>query len=91
MLRAELGTSRVATAETVARWRPGPRVPLRFSSDQPAIAESGGPRVTAVVGSARPQPATVRWSLDPEGPLAWLRTARPLTSVRLDDFSLRFG
>jgi hypothetical protein len=39
----------------------------------------------------RVRPAGATWSLDADGPLAWLRTGRPVTSVVAEDFSMRFG
>ena len=39
----------------------------------------------------RVRPAQATWSLDADGPLAWLRTGRPATSVVAEDFSMRFG
>ncbi len=81
----------IAARDVRLRGRPGPCVPVRFSSDQPAVAETDGPRVTSVAGRARPRPARLRWDIDPDGPLAWLRAARLITSVRLEDFALRFG
>ncbi len=33
----------------------------------------------------------IRWEFAPAGPLAWLTSARPLGSVSLLDFALRFG
>ncbi len=84
------GVTAAATAVT-ARGRGGPRVPLRFSTDQPALPETGGPRVAPVRGSARLGPGRARWDLGPDGPLSWLADARPLGSVRLEAFRLRFG
>lgn len=35
--------------------------------------------------------ATARWNIAADGPLAWLHGLRPVSSVRLRDFHLRFG
>ncbi len=37
------------------------------------------------------RPATARWDLATDGPLAWLRGARPVTSLLARDISMRFG
>lgn len=88
---AEVEDVPTATTSVADRGHGGPRVPLRFTTDQPALPESGGPRVTPVSGSARVRPLRARWDLPPDGPLAWLAAARPLGSVRLEGFRLRFG
>lgn len=88
---AEVEGVLTATTSVADRGHGGPRVPLRFTTDQPALPESGGPQVTPVSGSARVRPLRTRWDLPPDGPLGWLATARPLGSVRLEGFRLRFG
>ncbi|VXB20026.1 acetoacetate decarboxylase [Nocardioides sp. AX2bis] len=88
---AEVGAVPTASTTVAERGRGGPRVPLRFTTDQPAVPETDGPRVTPVSGSARVRPLRARWQLGPDGPLSWLAAARPLGSVRLEAFRLRFG
>lgn len=39
----------------------------------------------------RTRPAQARWTFSAEGPLHWLREARPVTSVVADDFAMSFG
>ncbi|WP_121256371.1 acetoacetate decarboxylase family protein [Nocardioides ferulae] len=39
----------------------------------------------------RVRPATATWEPAPGGPLAWLSSGRPVTSVIAEDFSMRFG
>lgn len=52
---------------------------------------AGGLAVTPVRSRSAIQPARSTWEFAPGGPLRWLRTARPLLSVSLRDFDLRFG
>lgn len=80
-----------ASAAVLGRGRSGPRLPLRLSTDQPALPETGGPRVTPVRGSARLCLSRARWTFPADGPLGWLAAARPVGSVRLEEFRLRFG
>jgi hypothetical protein len=47
--------------------------------------------LTPVRSRSAVQPARASWAFAPDGPLRWLRTARPLLSVSLRDFRLRFG
>ncbi len=81
----------VAQARLAAGPGAGPRLPLRLLTDQPALPEGGPDRVAPVRGSARLRPLRARWRFAEDGPLAWLGAARPLGSVRLDEFSLTFG
>ena len=41
--------------------------------------------------SGRSLPARAHWEIDPDGPLAYLRAARQLASVRIRDFRIDFG
>ena len=41
--------------------------------------------------SGRLRAASATWDLAPDGPLAWLRAGRPLTSLVAEDFRMRFG
>src|SRR3954452_7600343 len=41
--------------------------------------------------SGRLRPARAGWWIAAEGPLAWLRSRRPLFSIAISDFRLRFG
>ena len=72
----------------------GPRVPFRFSTHQ--RRDDGTLVRTPVSGSARVAPVRATWTRpDPvghdEGPLAWLAGKRPLVSLRMTDFVMRFG
>lgn len=62
--------------------------PLRYTVSQ----QMGGTRKDAPVRCrARLETAASRWDIDADGPLAWLGGRRPILSVRLRDFRLRFG
>lgn len=41
--------------------------------------------------SGRVRPARATWTFAADGPLGWLRGARPLTSVVADEFAMSFG
>jgi acetoacetate decarboxylase len=68
------------------------RTPFRATSWQPGLPDTDGEDRAAVVrGTAKVLPCRGRWDLAPDGPLAWLRPARPLASFRMADFRLSFG
>lgn len=80
---------RVATAAFTTSRIAGPRVPVRFTVHQ--HRPDGTPVQARVVGSVRWTPATGTWSMPVEGPLGWLAHHRPLASMCLSGFRLRFG
>ncbi|WP_433043773.1 acetoacetate decarboxylase family protein [Dactylosporangium sp. CS-033363] len=88
----ELSDSR-ASAQSIAqaditRARPLVRVPIGFKCTQEL---HGRAKTTAVRATARCGPASVRWDIDGDGPLGFLRGRRPFLSLVADDFRMRFG
>jgi len=79
----------LASAEFVAgRGLPG-RLPFRSRTAQPR--GEGAAVLAPMAGTARVRHARARWDFPPDGPFADLCGRRPLTSVVLEDFALRFG
>ncbi|MDF9715537.1 acetoacetate decarboxylase family protein [Nocardioides sp. ChNu-153] len=86
-----------------ATFRPGrlPGVPLPFPATAhiaqtlpvgPPDAPGAATVWTPVRASARSvRLARATWESPADGPLAWLTGARPLASVRVDGFAMRFG
>lgn len=66
----------------------GPRLPAATSTWQ---AFGDGLARTPLRATGRVAPLRVRWDVDPAGPLSWLLPHRPLVSVAVDGFRLRFG
>jgi hypothetical protein len=79
----------LASAEfVVGRGLPG-RLPFRSRTAQ---RRANGESVLAPMsGTARVRHAKARWDFPTDGPFAELRGRRPLASVVLEDFALRFG
>jgi hypothetical protein len=79
----------LANAEfVVGRGLPG-RLPFRSRTAQ---RRSDSDTVLAPIsGTARIRHARARWDFPTDGPFADLRGRRPLASVVLEDFALRFG
>lgn len=77
----------------VAEFDPGRRLPgrLPFRSCTRQRRDSGEVVVAPLTGSARVRRARARWEFPDDGPFADLRGRRPLTSIVLEDFDLRFG
>lgn len=72
--------------------RRAPAVPLPLPLRSRVVQTLGGRTVASPIRTTgRLRPATARWDLAPDGPLAWLRPARPLTSLVAEDFAMRFG
>ncbi|MBS45731.1 MAG: acetoacetate decarboxylase [Nocardioides sp.] len=67
----------------LALWQPG------LPAGEPQGGE--GPKQSGMRGSGRSLPARAHWEIDPDGPLAYLRAARQLASVRIRDFRIDFG
>lgn len=89
-LFAETAAGPIASASFTPRRRPVAPVPplLRGSTVQ---TRAGRTVVSPIRAGGRVRPARAIWSLDADGPLAWLRAGRPVTSVVAEDFSMRFG
>jgi hypothetical protein len=64
------------------------RWPVRFRIIQ---VLDGRPKTTPVRATARLGAGRVRWRFAPGGPLGFLAGRRPLVSMRLADFRMRFG
>lgn len=88
-LSAETATGPIASASFTPRRGlfPVPRL-LRGSTVQ---TRAGRTVASPVRAGGRVRSAQATWSLDADGPLAWLRAGRPVTSVVAEDFSMRFG
>jgi len=68
------------------------RTPFRTVTWQPGLADTGGAdRSAPVRGTARVLPCRGRWDFAADGPLGWLRAARPVASFRMADFRMSFG
>jgi Acetoacetate decarboxylase (ADC) len=79
----------LASTEFVAGRRLPGRLPFRSRTAQ---RRGHGETVLAPMsGTARFRHARARWDFPPDGPFADLRGRRPLASVVLEDFALRFG
>lgn len=75
-----------------AAFRAGRRLPGRWPVAM-TVAQAGGAGLcrTPVRGHVAVRPGGATWRLDARGPLGWLAGRRPLATVTLDDFRLRFG
>ncbi|QCW50387.2 hypothetical protein FE634_08170 [Nocardioides dongxiaopingii] len=88
---ASLGRRPIASATFRDVSRVAPRLPFRMGLWQPGLPEGGGDRSTTFGGSAKILPARARWDFADDGPLAFLRRARPLSSSRMASFRMTFG
>ncbi|MEJ7834346.1 MAG: hypothetical protein WKF79_15640, partial [Nocardioides sp.] len=89
---AGLDRSPIAAARFVDVSRAAPRVPFKGGTWQPGIPDTGGVERTATLqGSSKALPCRGSWDFAPDGPLAWLRDARPLASARMASFRMSFG
>jgi hypothetical protein len=77
----------IAAARIRARRWPG-RWPFAFTVVQ---AVGAGVRRSPVRGRTGLGPAAATWRPEPDGPLGYLAGRRPVVSVALHDFRLRFG
>lgn len=87
---AETADGPIASASFSSRRAPALRLPLPLRGS--VVQTLDGRTVASPIragGTVRP--ATGRWDLAADGPLAWLRGARPVTSLLARDFSMRFG
>ncbi|MGZ4454734.1 MAG: acetoacetate decarboxylase family protein [Candidatus Limnocylindrales bacterium] len=89
---ASLARRPIATASFTDVSRASLRLPMRGGTWQPGISDTDGADVAApITGSSRTLPCRGRWDFASDGPLAWLRAARPLASFRMADFRMSFG
>ncbi|MEI5674577.1 MULTISPECIES: acetoacetate decarboxylase family protein [unclassified Nocardioides] len=88
-LFAETATGPIASASFSPRRGRVPVPPLlRGTTVQ---TRAGRTLVSPIRAGGRVRSAQATWSLDADGPLAWVRAGRPVTSVVAEDFSMRFG
>ncbi|WP_244929189.1 acetoacetate decarboxylase family protein [Nocardioides sp. W7] len=89
-LRASTVAGPIASASFTPRGVPGLPVPrvLRGSTVQ---TRAGRTLASPIRTGGRIRPSRGTWDLDADGPLAWLRAGRPVTSVVAEDFAMRFG
>ncbi|GAA2510764.1 acetoacetate decarboxylase [Winogradskya humida] len=80
----------LAVAETIASAtiRPGRRLPGRWPTPLTVVQKD---ITTRVRGRAAVRATRITWDVDEAGPLSWLAGRRPLFSLTLADFRLRFG
>jgi hypothetical protein len=75
-----------------ASFRAGPRLPGRWPTPLSVAQALGGAVVrTPVRGRAGLRLGSGTWRVDAGGPLGYLAGRRPLVTVTLTDFRLRFG
>jgi Acetoacetate decarboxylase (ADC) len=86
---ARLDGRLLAGADFAVRRRLPGRLPYRLRTRQQRA--DGEVVVAPLSGSAEVRLARASWDFPGDGPFADLRGRRPLLSVVLDDFSLRFG
>ncbi len=69
-----------------------PRLPFKGDTWQPGIPDTHGEeRTSTLKGSSKTLPCRGVWDFAADGPLAWLRGARPLASARMAGFRMSFG
>jgi hypothetical protein len=81
----------IASARFTDVSRAALRMPFKGGTWQPELPEGGGEKTATLRGSAKALPCRGRWDFAPDGPLAWLRDARPLASARMSGFKMSFG
>ncbi len=91
------GRTFTATAATADDWiataaftgRAG--LPVRLPTSFDVVQARAGLLRTPVGAKVRPRPASADWSFNPAGPLGYLASRRPVTSLELPASELRFG
>jgi hypothetical protein len=76
-----------------ASFTPGRLPSLRLPALPSSVVQTLGGRTVAspIRASGRVRTARSSWTFDPAGRLAWLASARPVTSVVAEGFRMRFG
>ena len=88
---ARVGSSPIASATFSDIGKLAPRLPFRTGSWQARLPEGGGAKLATMKGTAKMLPCRGRWDFAADGPLGWLRGARPLLSARMTRFNMSFG
>ncbi|MFA6575922.1 MAG: acetoacetate decarboxylase family protein [Nocardioides sp.] len=88
---ATAGRRPIASARFTDVSRAALRTPFKGGTWQPELPEGGGEKTAILKGSAKALPCRGSWDFAPDGPLAWLRDARPLASARMSGFRMSFG
>lgn len=78
-------------AEAWFRSRSLPAVPLPVLRARVVQERAGELLRTRIRTGGHVRPARAQWNFAPDGPLAWLTRARPVASVRAEQFAMRFG
>lgn len=81
----------IATARFSDVTQLAPRIPMQGNVEQPGIEEHPDTAWLTMKGGAKLLPARGTWNFDPDGPLAYLRSATKLGSFRGKDFEVDFG
>lgn len=82
----------IASARFTDVSRGAPRLPFKGGTWQPGIVDTDGEERTATLrGSSKTLPCRGAWDFAADGPLGWLRGARPLASARMAGFRMSFG
>lgn len=88
---ASLARRPIASARFTDVSRAMLRVPFTGGTWQPELPEGGGEKTATLQGSAKALPCRGTWDFAAEGPLGFLRGARPLVSARMVAFRMSFG
>lgn len=88
---ASIARHPVASARFTDASRVAPRLPFKGGTWQPELPEGGGEKTAILQGSSKTLPCRARWDFAADGPLGWLREARPLASARMAHFRMSFG
>lgn len=88
---ASAGRRPIASARFTDVSRAMLRVPFKGGTWQPELPEGGGAKTATLQGSARTLPCRGVWDFAADGPLGFLRGARPVASARMAAFRMSFG
>ena len=88
---ASAGRRPIASARFTDVSRAMLRVPFKGGTWQPELPEGGGEKTATLQGSARTLPCRGAWDFAADGPLGFLRSARPVASARMAAFRMSFG
>ena len=88
---ASLGASPIARASFTDLGKIAPRLPFKATTWQAELPEGGGEKTAVMKGTSKLLPCRGRWDFAADGPLGWMRDARPLLSARMTRFNMSFG